>query len=84
MKAPVTASAPAKFKPPPVVKSVPELPMFNARPVELKSMFPETDTRLSKSVCPPKITEVEDVVPILLLNVVQSPDVRKPSPDEDA
>ena len=76
MNAPVTASAPARFSPPVEVKSVPELPMFNARPVELKSMFPETDTRLSKSVCPPKITEVEEVVPSLLLKVVQSVDVR--------
>ena len=78
MNAPVTASAPARFSPPVEVKSVPELPMFNARPVELKSMFPETDTRLSKSVCPPKITEVEEVVPSLLLKVVQSVELSQP------
>ena len=84
VEAPVTASAPARFSPPPAVKSVPALPILRIRPVLFKSMFEDTDTMLSKSVCPPKITEVEEVVPSLALKIFQSVPLRYPSAEADA
>ena len=46
------AKVPAIFNPPPVVKSVPELPMFIGNPMLLKSKSPEVDAPLSNSTVP--------------------------------